>query len=160
VPLRRRRDAAIAAIAMGLAAAVAIVLAWPRSPADDEVRTKGTPIVGFFVAHGDAIRRGAPHEAVMPGDRVELFTTTYEPVWFTAFGDDATGSRSVYVEPRQLDPGREQIVPLSVELDGTLGSEVVTGVFCTMRIHPLAVIVDAPPRGCTVDRFTLVKVPR
>ena len=70
---RRWRSAAIAA-PLAMAAALALVLAWPRTR--DHVRTKGTAIVGFFVAHGDAVRRGTLHETVMPGDRLELVTST------------------------------------------------------------------------------------
>ncbi len=43
------------------------------------MRAKGTAIAGFFVAHGDEVRRGAVREVVVPGDRIELFTTTTEP---------------------------------------------------------------------------------
>ncbi|HEV7554001.1 MAG TPA: hypothetical protein VGO00_01035, partial [Kofleriaceae bacterium] len=105
IPLRRRRIAAptIAAIT-AMAAVVAAVLAWPHSePA--EVRTKGSAIVGFFVAHRDQVRRGALHETVMPGDRVSFTTTTTTPVWFAAIGDDAAGVRSIYVRPRVVEPG-------------------------------------------------------
>ena len=152
VPLHRRR--AVMATFGALAAAAAIVVAWPRA-ATETVRTKGTAIVGFFVAHGDAVRRGRVREPVMPGDRIELFTTTTERAWFAAIGDDAAGKRSVYVEPRLVEPGQERVVPFAITLDETLGDEVVTAVFCPERFDPLA-----PPANCTIDRFTLVKVPR
>jgi hypothetical protein len=65
----------------------------------------------------------------------------------------------VYVEPREIEPGREQVLPLSIELDDTLGDEIVTGVFCKERFDPRVIDVN-DARGCVVDRFTLVKVPR
>src|SRR5439155_26862645 len=77
---RPRYVPAIAA-ATALAAALALIVAWPRG-GDDEVQTKGGSIVGFFVSHDGNVRRGAQQEAVMPGDRLELFTTTTERVWF------------------------------------------------------------------------------
>jgi hypothetical protein len=119
------------------------------------VRTKGTAIVGFYVAHGADVRRGTLRETVVPGDRVELFTTTFARAWFAAYGDDAAGKRTLYVEPRAIEPGKERLLPLAIELDATLGDEVVTAMFCDEPFDP-----SAPPAGCTVDRFTLVKVPR
>ncbi len=146
LPLPRRH--VLPALAALAAAAMLIAVAWPHEP---QVRTKGTSIVGFFVAHGDRVRRGAPSETVMPGDRIELFTTTTEPLWFAATSSDG----SVYVAPMRVEPGHEQVLPIAIELDGALGTEVVIGVFCPERfdVHQL-------PSGCTSDRFTLVKVPR
>lgn len=157
--LQRRRAWPVVAGGLAIAAAFALVVAWPRH-AEPEVRTKGTAIAGFFVSHGGEVRRGSPSEAVAPGDRIELWTTTLEPVWFGALSVDASGARSVYVEPRLVAPGREQVVPIAIELDAAPGSEVVTGVFCASAFDPLAIDPAAPPTGCTVDRFTLHKVPR
>ena len=156
VPRRPRALPVMIGAATALAAALAVVVSWPRTQHHGGVRTKGSAIVGFFVAHGDAVRRGATREAVMPGDRVELFTTTTEPAWFAAISSDG----SVYVEPRQIAPGREQVVPAAIELDDQLHDEVVTGVFCAAPFAARAIDPAAPPAGCTVDRFTLVKVPR
>ena len=151
-PLRlpRRRAAVAMTMMAACAATVAVVLVWPH-PREDLVRTKGSAIAGFFVAHGEQVRRGAQREQVNPGDRVELFTTTTEPAWFAAIGDDGT----VFVAPRAVMPGRETVLPIAIELDGTLGDEVVTGMFCPAPFDP-----HAPPAECTSDRFTLVVVPR
>jgi len=151
-----RRRAHVIATVTALAAVLALVVAWPRHAAAPAVRTKGTAIVGFFVAHDGAVRRGALREQVMPGDRIELVTTTHEPTWFAAIGDDAAGRRSVYVEPQRIEAGNERVVPLSIELDNTLGDEVITAIFCAERFD-----VRAPPAAdCTIDRFTLAKVRR
>jgi hypothetical protein len=151
--LPRRRLAPYYAAAVAAAAAVVVVATWPNSKAavEDGTRAKGTAIAGFFVAHGDAVRRGAQTETVMPGDRIELFTTVTEPLWFAAVSSDG----SVYVAPTRIEPGRERVLPGAIELDAALGSEVVTGVFCPDRFD-----ASAPPPSCTTDRFTLVKVPR
>ncbi len=154
VPRRRAWPAVIGA-ATALAAALAVVVSWPRGE-HAGIRTKGGAIVGFVVAHGDAVRRGATREAVMPGDRVELFTTTTEPAWFAAISSDG----SVYVEPRRIEPGREQVVPAAIELDDQLRDEVVSGVFCAEPFAAREIDPATPPASCTVDRFTLVKVPR
>ena len=151
-PIRWRRPMAIASSL--LVAAVALLVLWPK-PQPALVRTKGSSIAGYFVAHGDDVRRGKPLETVVPGDRIQLFTTTYARTWFAAYGDDASGKRTVYVTPREIAAGRERVLPLAIELDATLGDEVVTAVFCDAWFDPAA-----PPESCTVDRFTLLKVPR
>jgi len=159
-PPRRASTFGVIAAVAALAAGLAVALTWPHANADGSVRTKGAAIVGFFVEHDGQIRRGAPHETVMPGDRVELFTTALEPVWFAAISDDARGLRNVYVAPRRVEPGREQLLPVATELDDTLGTEVVTGVFCESAFDAGTIDPDAPPHGCSVDHFTLVKVSR
>jgi hypothetical protein len=143
-----------------LAAALAVVIAWPRTRAEPTVRAKGSAIVGFFVAHGNQVRRGSVRETVVPGDRIELVTTTTSAAWFAAVSDDAAGTRSVYVALQPIVAGREQLQPMSIELDGVLGSELVSAVFCTGPFDPVSIDLRTPPAGCTVDRFTLVKVPR
>ena len=156
LPIPRTRRAPIYAAVTALAAGLAIVVAWPRAHAP-EVRTKGTAIVGFFVAHGDQVRHGSTREVVSPGDRVELYTTTTEPAWFAAVSADVTG-KSVYVETRRIEAGRERVLPMSIELDATLGDETVAGVFCPAAFDAQAIDLASPPVGCTIDRFTLHKV--
>ena len=154
-PVVRRRTAVLASTAAALAAAFAVVIVWPHTAAAPVVRTKGAAIAGFFVAHGGDVRRGALREVVMPGDRIELTTSTTEPGWFAAVSDDASGTRSIYIEPQAVQPGQERVVPVAIELDGMLGPEIVTAVFCTHTFDAHAI-----PDDCTLDRFTLVKVPR
>lgn len=151
----RRRVAPVIAATTALAAGFAAALLWPRSEPvrEDGVRTKGASVVGFYVAHGNQVRRGALRERVVPNDRIQLFATTSSRTWVAVVGDDAAGVRSVYVAPRPLEPGHEQLLPLSIELDGTLGDEVVTAMFCTEPFD-----VEAPPASCTQDRFTLAKL--
>jgi Putative zinc-finger len=161
VPLWRRARVLYAA-PVALAAALALVLAWPRphAPQAEVTRAKGTAIVGCYVAHGDAIRRGALRETVMPGDRIELVTSTTEPVWFAAISDDAAGVRSVYAPATFVAPSRDQIAPAAIELDATLGREVVTGVFCELPFDAKTIDPAHPPAGCTTDHFELTKVAR
>jgi hypothetical protein len=140
-PARWRRSAPAMAAACALAAGLAFAL-WPHP--DAAVRTKGTAILGGFIAHGDGVRRAGPHERVATGDRVELYTTTDAPAWFAAVGADGT----VYVAPVQVPAGRERVLPMSIALDG---SETVTGIFCPEAFDPAA-----PPATCTTDRLELV----
>jgi hypothetical protein len=149
---KRRQPAYVIAPVLAAAAAVAFV-AWPQEAA--LVRTKGATTIGFYVAHGDAMRLGATRETVMPGDRVQLFTSADSAAWVAVIGDDASGTRSVYVEPMRIAAGREQALPMSITLDATLGDETITAVFCPERFE-----VGTVPAGCTTDRFTLAKVPR
>lgn len=150
---------ALYAAPVALAAALALVLAWPR-PHADVTRAKGTAIIGCYVAHGEAVRRGALRETVMPGDRIELVTSTTEPVWFAAISDDAAGVRSVYAPATFVAPARDQIAPAAIELDATLGREVVTGVFCELPFDARTIDPVHPPAGCTTDHFELTKVAR
>ncbi|MEP6861352.1 MAG: hypothetical protein ABJE66_12060 [Deltaproteobacteria bacterium] len=156
-----RRARVLYAAPVALAAALALVVAWPRSPASTGVtRAKGTSIVGCYVAHGAAVRRGALHEIVMPGDRIELVTSTTDPVWFAAISDDAAGVRSVYVPATFVAPSRDQISQAAIELDTTLGRETVTGVFCELPFDAKTIDPAHPPAGCTTDHFELTKVAR
>lgn len=151
VPLRRTRVVMIAATAM-VAAAAAVFVAWPK-PQADAVRLKGDAIIGFYVAHGGSVRRGAARELVVPGDRIELATTTPKPAWFAAYGVDGRGMRTIYVTPRAIEAGRDVVMPFAIMLDDALGEEVITGIFCDAPFD-----IDATvPEGCSIDRFTLVK---
>jgi len=149
---RRVNPAAIVAAGFAAAAMLAIAL-WPKP--DDGTRTKGRPILGFFVSHAGDVRRGGAHELVQPGDQLELVTTATDSSWLAVVSVDGAGARTVYVEPRPIAAGREQIVPLAIVLDDTLGDETVTGMFCRNAFDPAA-----PPDDCTFDRFTFTKVAR
>ena len=159
----RKRVAPFVAGATALAAVLALVLVWPQGGSTKHARviapgerTKGKAIAGFFVAHDGDVRRGGVHETVTPGDRLQLFTTTQTPAWFAVISIDAHGTRSVYVEPRVIEPGTERLLPLSLELDDALGDETITTIFCSERVDATSPI----PPSCTTDAFTLTKVPR
>jgi len=150
---RRRLGLALASGAVAVAA-VALVALVSRPGADAPgTRTKGSSILGFFVAHGGSVRRGGAGERLAPGDAIELYATTTEPRWLAVVSVDGAGARSVYVAPRLLPAGREQVVPQSIVLDATLGAETLTGIFCDAPFDP-----SAPPAGCTTDRIAIEKV--
>jgi len=158
-PRRRPRYVAMMTAATALAASVAVAFAWPRHGAEG-IRTKGTAIVGFFVAHHDQVRRGATREPVVAGDRIELVTTSDVPAWFAAISTDGAATRTVYVAPRQIAAGPDRAIDTAIELDASPGVETVTGVFCETAFDALAIDLNAPPPGCTLDHFALVKVAR
>lgn len=159
-PRRSRWRAAAVIAPLSLAAAVALLLAWPAKPVEDRIRTKGSAALGWFVAHGGEVRRGLAHETVVPGDRLEFTTSTTAAGWFAAIGEDGHGARSVYAPLEAIEPGRERLAGGAVELDDALGHETVTGVFCAQLFDPSSIDLADLPAGCTADRLTLDKVPR
>jgi len=153
LPIARPRRYTFAALG-ALAAACAVVLAWPRTEAPTE-RTKGGAMAGFYIAHGGDVRLGGVDDTAVPGDRLQLFTTTRAPAWFALTSTDERGRTSTYIEPRVIEPGRERLLPLSLELDDALGRETLTAIFCPQRFAP-----DGDLRECTVEHFALTKVAR
>jgi hypothetical protein len=147
---------------LAIAAACVLLVAWPRGPGEQArtiqvaERSKGRAIAGFFVAHDGDMRRGGVRETVTPGDRLQVFTTSSTPSWFAIVSTDERGVRSVYVEPRVIEPGTERLLPLSLELDEALGTETLTAIFCAERFDAKTVDVER----CTTDRFVLDKVAR
>jgi hypothetical protein len=153
LPASPARRYAIAAGAVAAAAAAVIAIVALPGRDDAGTRTKGQPILGCFVSHAGDVRRADLAERVRPGDAIALFSTATEPGWLAVTSVDGAGVRSVYVPPQPYAAGREQVVPLSIVLDGVLGPERITGIFC-----PGPFDVAAPPEGCTTDTFTLEKV--
>jgi len=147
-PRRSRRVVVGGGIALA-AAVFAVVALWPGREAPT-TRTKGRPVLGFFVEHDGVIRRGATGEHVHPGDRIEMFTTAHEPVWLTVTSTDGAGLHSIYITPRAIAAGVEQVVPQSITLDNTVGAEVIEGVFCDAEL-------EVPTPDCVRDRFTIFK---
>ena len=143
--LRRRRIDLAAALAAAAAAVVAI--AWPRG---ETIMTKGGAILGFYVAHGDDLRRGQDREVVAPGDRLQLVTTLDAPAWLAVTGVDAAGTRTVYAAPAPVAAGRDRPLAFSITLDATPGRSTITAVFC-----PQPFALDRPPAACTSDAFTI-----
>ena len=148
----RRSRRVVVGAGIALAAAVfGVVALWPGREATT-TRTKGHPVLGFFVESDGVVRRGTTGEHVRPGDRIEMFTTAHEPGWLAVTSTDGAGLHSTYVAPRAIAAGVEQVVPQSITLDDTVGAEVIEGVFCDAAFE-----VSTPPAGCVRDRFTIYK---
>jgi hypothetical protein len=161
------------AVALGAAAAVAIVIgrARPAGELPSPTRTKGRGSVGFFVKHGEAVRRGETSETVTPGDAVRFTYSSAAPVHVVVIGADSTGKATIYVpaaggEGGAHPAGRDLELPRSTVLDETLGPETIHAFLCGHAIDAEALrrAVEASPAAlpapvsCTVDRFRLLKV--
>jgi hypothetical protein len=163
-PARPVRAGAVAA-AVACAAAVAIVVAAPwrdrraseAGPGAPGVqgtvagaRTKGAPSLGVFISHGGELRRAEAGEAVAPGDRLQLVTSSERAAWIAVSAVDGVSVRTVYAPPQPLAAGRERPLPFSIILDATRGTTTITAVFCPERFA-----LDQPPADCTSDAIAL-----
>jgi hypothetical protein len=151
----------------GLAAAAALFLV-VRMPAPAE-RTKGSGSVGFFVRHGESVRRGGPGERVMPGDALRFVVTQREPSHVAVLSRDAAGQASVYfpagARALRVEAGVERALDSSVILDEVLGAEQLYALRCKepVELAPLRAYLGASsepswPAGCEVERIALLKV--
>ena len=133
---RRRRGGA-----RGAAAVLALVLAWPRRGGEPQApqqqldgRAKGTSIVGFFVAHGTAVRRGAVRET---GDARRSHRAVHDDDASRRGSRRSVERRHACTHRRRRDRRRRasSVLPGAIELDDALGDEVVTGVFCADAVR-------------------------
>lgn len=162
----------IGGVASVLAAAAALVLVLGRrpKPAHDEVRTKGAEAgLGFYVHHAGAVRAGGPDERVVPGDGLRFVVSTREPRFLAVLSVDGAKRASTYypadANAALVGPGSELALPTSTELDDTLGSETIYGVFCptAFLVEPLRHALEIRPTerpsppGCTVETLHLHK---
>jgi hypothetical protein len=160
------------ALAAGLVALVVVV----RSPApkprgtseqatEEATRIKGSARLGFFVRHGNFVRRGGTGEPVSPGDLVRFVVSTPRPAHLAIIGIDERAVASVYFPVAGAEDtvaaGTDVELPRATLLDDTLGGETITAFFCERPIDlgPLRARPKSAPPGCTVDRFDWVKVP-
>jgi hypothetical protein len=167
----RRRPRHLVPASLAFLAAAAGLLLFLRSPgAPKSVRSKGGPHLGFFVKRGARVFPGADGETVYPGDRLRFVVSTGTATHVAIFSLDAKGIASVYEpagpETRLVGPARELPLDGSVELDGTVGTERIFGLFCDApvavekaragleRTHTVAV-----PPGCFADGLRLEKEP-
>ncbi len=140
---------------LGLALAAGGLLLWARGDrggAADDLRSKGGVGVGLgvelFVKHAETAGEGKLHlgEALHPGDRVRLRLAGDSSAYVAVLAVDTTGRVSVYhpaggAVATALPPGHRPL-PGAVELDGTLGTEVIVAFSC-----PTPVAVDTLVRA-------------
>lgn len=156
-------------IAAGLAAAAALCAVWliGHDRGAPDTRTKGKPAIGFYVKHGDAVRKGGPGDVVFPGDALDFAASCDRPAYLAILSRDGAGTVSVYYpdgpNAAPVAAGHDQLLPLSVVLDGVLGHEQLYGAFCDrpIAVEPLAAAVRgaAWPAGCVVDTLAIEKRP-
>jgi hypothetical protein len=171
-PRGSTRRARLAGAVAALAAAAALLLLIGRSPLlseGDEVRTKGTGRVGFFVRHAGVVRRGSERERVSPGDALRFVVTSPVPSYVAVLSRDGAGQVSVYhpSAPRaaRVEPGVERPLDASVVLDDVLGEERLYALTCSEPIELATLSAGlrqagrepAWPTACSIERFTLIK---
>jgi hypothetical protein len=147
----QRRGRAAVAIASAALAVMVIGLAI-RTPRDAPrgVRTKGHAALGFYVSHAGQLHRGEPGDAIAPGDRLQLVTTSDAAGWIAVTGVDALAVRQVYAAPQPHPAGRDRPLPFSIIVDTTPGPTTITAVFCA---EPFS--IERPASDCVTDAFTV-----
>ncbi|WP_437775119.1 zf-HC2 domain-containing protein [Sorangium sp. So ce1097] len=141
-----------------------------RAPAAPSTRIKGSGgRIGFHVARGEVVAPGGPGEVVHPNDRLQFTYSTADAGYFALLSVDGARKASVYFPAGDvaapIQPGEDVPLPSSVVLDGTLGAEVIHGLFCDapVALEPLRAALEAAPErppapaGCRVDRVSLDK---
>jgi hypothetical protein len=171
---RPRWRALLAALGLCAGAAAALVLYRPAADrgdkGDDLYRTKGSLTLGVFVQHPEAGSEGKLHlgEPLHPGDRLRFKVSSDRAGHVAILGIDSSGTVSVY-HPQPVGPGAttgteaagaakaaplaarsEAPLPTAIELDNTLGDEVVLAVRCADPL-PVGDIVAAARKGPSAD---------
>jgi hypothetical protein len=171
-PKRMRASLLAASGVLAMAAAALLIVRGGEHTAPDTVRTKGTRSLGFYVKHGQGVRRGAQGEAVAPGDALRFVYTSEHAGYFAVLSVDGARRASIYYpsaadRAAAIEAGRDVPLPLSTVLDDVLGQEALFGVFCEQPIalEPLRRALEAdaravPPPGCSFDRLVIEKALR
>jgi hypothetical protein len=144
----------------GLSIAAAALLAFVGlrlvGAPEDALRTKGGGLeLGFFVKHGEHVRRGGAGEVVEPGDALRFTYSSPRATYLTVLSRDPEQRISVYY-PAPAAPapaGRELALPLSTKLDESVGPETAFGLFCDAPIDEeaaKAALGGTTPAGCTL----------
>jgi len=172
VPARVKRPRSWAwsgsAVSMLAAAAVVLLVLW-KDPEEAGTRTKGKDQIGFFVKHGEQVREGYADMEISRGDSLRFVHSTNEKRYLAVISRDAQGQCSTYFPSDAIavavGPGQNIPLPVSVELDETLGPEKIYAVFCgqpfavehylqQLRMGRATLEADS---GCTVRMMRLFK---
>jgi hypothetical protein len=158
--VRTRRRSWPVAIPIALAAGLSALFV--RS--EDGTRTKGSAEIGFYVKHGDVVRKGADGEVLAPKDSIRFSYTAHEARHLAILSVDPEGEVSVYYPTgatRPEAPGTDVLLPLSTALDDTVGRERIWALFCEGPIDldraRSLVAARAPPGGCTASELSFEK---
>jgi hypothetical protein len=149
-PWRRRL---VPAFALGAAAAAALLFA-PRLRQQEEFRAKGAAgeppaalALALYVKHVEQPdgNLGEPHwgEPLHAGDQIRITMDNDQPGSLTVLAVDATGQIAVYQPAMPLSVGRALALPQAIELDGTLGDEVIVALRCPANMATQAVVKAA-----------------
>jgi hypothetical protein len=153
-PLRAPRPRA--PFALGAAAALAAALAaaiWVRD--DGGTRLKGGARLAVVVTRAGVSSLAAPGERVRPGDTLTFLVSAPAAAFVAVRGRDGAGHDAVHVPPTAITAGRDLELPIAVVLDGVLGREELTAIFCPSEEAARSPAAD----GCERDHVVLEKVP-
>jgi len=155
----------------GLAVAAALCLIFvPKMPNATRTRIKGTPHLGFFVKHGNAVRRGANRQTVYASDLIRFVYTSDRDYYLAIFGRDPRAVTVYYPagdRAQRIVAGHDLPLDFSVQLDDELGTEQVVALFCqeAFAIEPVraalaaGAALPAATSSCHRDVITLTKLP-
>ncbi len=163
---RRTRTLGLASLAAAAACALFMLPEQGLSPAS---RTKGNPYLTYYVKRGDVVLQGASAQVLMPADRIRFAYSTPRAQHLAILSLDATAHASVYYpdadQAAPIEPGTNVLLPSAIELDATLGQELIVAVFCEqpIAVAPLREALQARrtplrvPPGCTTHQLQLTK---
>lgn len=163
-PLRSARSWLPLAAAAAAATVIALVIPPVSRPSE---RLKGGFSIGFYLKHGERVRRGVSGETVYPGDQLRFTYSSDAPIYLALFGRDEHGASLYFpasAEAVRVAAGRERALDFSLEFDAQLGTEQLFVVSCPTA-YPLAPLRDALldtsdlqlPAACRVERIALRK---
>lgn len=140
-------------LAMGGAIALISFVAGPKLG----TRTKGEFSLSPYVLHPENASAGGLHlgEPLHPGDQLQFRYNGGQAGYLAIVSVDANGQVSSYYPPgptaAPVEAGRDVPLRTAVELDGTLGQEVIVGVRCQTAL-PLETIVGAARKAVDAAR--------
>jgi hypothetical protein len=98
-------------------------------------RTKGKVGFGVVVKRGGRVFAGESGGIYHPGDRLRFHSNSTDVMHLSIFNIESSGKlvRFIPVEGNhsiRVRPGRKVLLPGAIELDKSLGEEILVGVFC------------------------------
>lgn len=155
----------VAAAGAGVAAAASLIFVLRPSGSE---RTKGAAAsLGMYVQHAGEVRRAGPGESVAAGDALRFAVTTPAAAYVAVLSVDPRGHGSVYfplgARAELVPAGRDEPLPISTQLDESVGEERIVGLFCSapVELEPIRAALESGratiPDGCQVTRWSFVK---
>ena len=144
-----------------------------QPPAQGEILLKGADTsLAVFVQRDGEVTQAADGDTFHPGERIQFSAVSDRPRYVAVYGIDGLGVTryipSAFKQPLRLAAGEETPLEPAFNLDGTLGEEVVVGLFCERPFDAAEVknrlLAREEPGAtgavCTSVRFTMVKKAR
>jgi hypothetical protein len=122
-----------------------------------ETRTKGEFALAPYVLHPESSAAGTLHlgEPLHPGDKLQFRYSGGQAGYLAIISVDATGEVSLYYPPGAaavpVAAGRDVALETAVELDGTLGREMIVGLRCASAL-PVETIRAAARKAASEAR--------